>query len=752
VSFPAFQDFKLALDAHPPHLLVTLRLAVAKQVVNVNSNAEDLREIAHSSLGSVSLSDSDLRGISDNITDLIRYAKAVAGADMAPDAVYVDGLPSAILPPVEMVRRIDVNSDPFSAEYSDNDRTHIDITTRAADRKLHFNFGGAGAGLGGGNVLAPGLRSVTHSGSLGLIGPVPHVPLTFSLHGNLASHLSDQPIEAVIPLGFPAALGARTASVGSHSGSGQGNLHYSRAESSQVDFSYSDSESTGSNVGVGGLTLTQAGSDSKGRASEARVTYSRAAPSYVYRGGVVLDQMKTNLQANSTALGLTVVGSFIAGGAAFTGTESRRTDWTWKNVIQASSKRRFWTAGLTITRSGVSSDQWPNPNGVFEFSSLQDYTDALAGQPTGTWFLTRGNGRADYATVEAAPFTQGDLFRSKRLLVSSGVRADYQRGGGVLWSPRLSAAWKVRGFILRAGGGMFVHDWPANVLLHVIQDDGLHLQPYILENASLLNALNPQGADELVARGSVRAKLAPQLTRPRDWMFKASVEHSIGHLTPGLEYTWSDGLHLLGSERLPDQQGWMDVLESNRARQCEQLHARLRYTSRRQNIVGHYEWIRSFDNTSGPFSFPANQGDLRAEWARTAGVSPHNFTLVDNVRLPGEFSLTLMGTLRGSAPYDITSGLDTGDGLYNDRGGRPRNSGNGPGYRSLALFGSRRIPLPGITGKGGGRLYMNLGVHGENLLGDRNYYSLDPVLASPLFGKPLAAGPGRSIRFWFSID
>jgi hypothetical protein len=235
-------------------------------------------------------------------------------------------------------------------------------------------------------------------------------------------------------------------------------------------------------------------------------------------------------------------------------------------------------------------------------------------------------------------------------------------------------------------------------------------------------------------------------------MLKGSIERPFARLVPGLEYTWTDGQHLLGSQRLADSAGWLDVLQSNRDRQRQAVRARLRYTLKRQSLVANYEWIRSRDDTDGPFSFPENQDNLGAEWARSAGVSPHNFTLVDNLRLPRSISATLIATARGSAPYNITSGLDNGDDLFNDRGGRPRNSGNGPCYRSLDLFGSRRIPVPGTATRSGGRMYVNVGVQAENLLGDKNYQGVDSVASSPLFGKPLAAAPGRSVRLWVNFE
>ncbi len=90
-------------------------------------------------------------------------------------------------------------------------------------------------------------------------------------------------------------------------------------------------------------------------------------------------------------------------------------------------------------------------------------------------------------------------------------------------------------------------------------------------------------------------------------------------------------------------------------------------------------------------------------------------------------------------------------GLFNSRGGRPCNGGGGPGYHSTSLFGSRRVPLPG-TGRSGRRTYANLSLHAENLLNERNVAVVGSVAGSPLFGLPLVALPGRSVRLSVSFD
>jgi hypothetical protein len=748
VTHAGFEPFEQPLGENLAHLTINLRIAADRRVIDVTT-AQDIREIAQSSIGSVSVSGAELQSISNSTGDLISYAKALAGADTSADAIYVDGLPSAALPPANMIARIDVNTDPFSAEYSDSDKTHINITTKNADRPFHVNFGGAGLGVGGGNPLAPELRSVTHSANFGLTGGIPQLPLSFSLHGNLGSLQNDQPIEAVTSVAQTASR-LRPAVVGNRNASGQFNLHYAASESSQADFSFADSGASGFNVGVGGLTLPDAGSASLIHTREGRLTFTIADQCYVYRGGFVFDGMSSLLKANSSALGVTVAGAFVDGGAPITRSQSRRTSWTWKNVFQSSARHHLFSAGFTVTRSGISNTDQPNAFGAIDFSSLPAYAAAQAGSPTGTLFLTQGNGQTHYANTEVAPFVQGELLHHDNLLVIGGVRADYQSRGNVLVSPRLSVAARKGAFVFRGGAGRFVHEWPGIVFIHVIENDGLHLRSFIIDDVSLAQASGPILPFGGFSGNPVIERLSPNLTQPRDWIFRASIERPVGRFTPGLEYTSVNGQHLLGSERIPELSGLLDVLESNRTRRRQQLNVKLRFPWRAHNITAHYQWIRSRDNSSGPFSFPEYQGDLAAEWARSAGISPQNFTLVDNFTLPGKVSLNLIASSRGSSPYNITTGLENGDGLYNDRGGRPRNSGNGPRYNSLNVWGYRRIPLP-IGAKPEKRIYFDLGVQVNNLLGNKNYTSIDSVTNSPLFGTPLTAGPARALRFWLNL-
>src|SRR5207302_11351465 len=126
--------------------------------------------------------------------------------------------------------------------------------------------------------------------------------------------------------------------------------------------------------------------------------------------------------------------------------------------------------------------------------------------------------------------------------------------------------------------------------------------------------------------------------------------------------------------------------------------------------------------------------------------------LVGDFKLPHSLSLTMMASARGSSPYNVISGKEIdGNGLFNHRGGLQRNSGNGPHYRNVSLYGSRHIMIPGLRSKHERNVGVDIGIQVDNLLDSTNYVAVDPVESSPLFGRPLAALPGRSVRVWLNL-
>ena len=101
---------------------------------------------------------------------------------------------------------------------------------------------------------------------------------------------------------------------------------------------------------------------------------------------------------------------------------------------------------------------------------------------------------------------------------------------------------------------------------------------------------------------------------------------------------------------------------------------------------------------------------------------------------------------RSGSGYD-----DDRNGLFTERDGRPRNSGRLPEQQVVSLHASRRFAVSGLPGRPRVRMFLTTGVQVENLLNTRNVTALGAVAGSSIFGRPLAALGGRSVRSWFNL-
>jgi hypothetical protein len=719
------------------HVLVRLGLPAVRETLTVRPRDADDGLTAFRSIASASVARSELRTVSDDTADLVRYARARAGlSGSTAGRVYVDGLPAGALPPADTVDRIVVDADPFSAEFADGSEGRIEIATLVPDRKLRLRLGGSGFGAGGGSSLDAGGEARSRSWDLGATGPVPRLPLTFSAHSTVAGERRDVPVRAATPEGTEVPSAAPASS---SSSSFQLGLDYSRGEGTRASASFLRSHGRQSNIGLSGIGLPETAMGLRSDARELRAAFTTRSARLVHRGGLVGSWSQTSMTANSQAPAVSVPGAWTGGGADTAALDARGTRWAAKYVVQAGANRRYWSAGATVSRTSDTESDLPNPAGRVVFETAQAWADAQAGLGGGTWMGARRAGQASSATTEVSPFVEADLLQSARVRLRGGLRADYQSGGGTLVSPRLTGVALWRGATLRWGGGVFVRDWTTGVLLQAVKNDLAHL-------------------DRFLARGElapvpIDSRIAPGLTRPRDLVLRGSVERRLGGWTPGIEYTWTRTAHALGSRRLAADDGWVDTLESNRAARRQKVHVCVQGEAKGQRIGAHYQWTRSRDDGDGPFSFPEDQGDLAAEWARSAGIAGHELGVVAGLRLPGAVSLTVIDSWHSSTPFDVTTGGadPAGLGLFNSRGGRPRNGGDGPGFHSTSLFGSRRVPLP-WTGRNGRKTFANVSLHVENLLNERNVVVVGSVAGSPLFGAPLVALPGRSVRLSVSLD
>ncbi len=750
VESRGFSRFLAEVDATQAEIRAGLELAPLHESVEVKAEGNKADDAEWKSVNSASFSRTELERISNDPTTQLRFAKLAAGALSGADAMYVDGMPATALPPAGMVDRIDVNLDPFSAEFFDGDMNRIEITTRRLERRFRFSLGGGGIGAGGGNILAPGLKSESHSGSLRFSGPIPRLPLTFALNTSLGLNENDQPIVATLPTPTTPAGSPIPQKVTAHSrtASTRAELDYPGKGQSRAHFSYLRLNAKNFNGSAGGVTLPEAAVNSSSDSQEMRATLSRRFGRLAYRGGLAINDSASTITGNTSGPQYTVPGSFVGGGSPVERDASSRQNWTLKNVFE-SAESSVWSTGIIVSRSRETRQTTPNPQGRFEFPDLNSYTAFLNGTGTGFWYGTRGNGLISYSQIRVSPFVQHQIFRSAHFAIRGGLRADYQSHQGLQVSPLVAGVIQYRGFTIRAGGGLFRREIPSSVFIRSIQFDGTHLTDYVTPGATLSTLPNPEPEPQL----RLLTRLGPGLQPGRQLLQKYSLERRFTNFQPAVEFTSTREWHLTGSRRIANPGEWRDLVESNRRASRNRIHAQLRYRFRSQSFALHYDWIRSRDNTNGPFSFPEQQDNIAREWARTAGIPAHQVAFVASLSAPGRLSLSLTTAWHGSAPYDITTGADPdGLGLYNDRGGRERNSGNGPDYCSTSLYAHRRVTLPQSWSRRLRRNHLDLGFQADNLLQNRNYTNLGSVSGSSNFGRPVSALPGRSVRVWIDLE
>ena len=238
----------------------------------------------------------------------------------------------------------------------------------------------------------------------------------------------------------------------------------------------------------------------------------------------------------------------------------------------------------------------------------------------------------------------------------------------------------------------------------------------------------------------------------------------------------------LGGGNRPDPSlGNVTQVESTAHTRGDSVNAglNLNIPSRRTVLFANYTWLRQRNDADGPFSLPADNYNLGAEWGPVAGVPHHVFSGMINTAFRKNIHVGLTAAARGGVPYNITTGRDdNGDTVFNDRpAGVGRNSGTTKsmwdvGARASYAFGFGTRPAAGgmaggptlviqrvggtgaatdmLNAIGGGgaedkRVRFELFVSAQNLLNHVNPIGYSGVMTSPFFGRPTAAMPARRI-------
>ncbi|PYS44792.1 MAG: hypothetical protein DMG13_33305 [Acidobacteria bacterium] len=803
VSADGFEKVQRQIEAGPDSRPVTVTLPVAKmtQEVEVQDNPNPISLDPDNNQTALVLKEDDIQSLPDDEDELTAYLTELAGPRAAAAGgvqFIVDGFLGGRIPPKDQIREIRINTNPFTTEYSRAGFGRIEIITRPGTGKIrgNFNFNFRNDALNARNAFAAVKLPYSRQNYQGSVsGPFIHDKLTLTLFAQRNDALNTDTIRAITTDGELNSSIVKPNLRENFNSRGQ----YAISPNNTLHFNLESAANTRSNQGVGGFGLPERASNSKSNQFGLQLRDTAVLSTrFVHETRLEITRNHSTANALTQSVAINVLDAFQAGGSQNMSDETDRSFLFGDTLI-------FNSKGFTL-KAGTQADYFRNRvysannfSGTFVFSSLDGYRD---GKPT-TFTMNRGNRLVYVSQLELGAFVQTDIKLSNRLLISPGLRYQIQTNlsDHNNFDPRVAVSFSLnKSAILRAGVGTFHQTFSTNLFQQLQLLDGTRQVQIVIRNPSFPDPF--AGGIGQTIPSSLRVR-SDNLVAPYTSNVSVSLEKSLkSGAVISIAYDFIRGNHVYRSRNInaplpgnvvrPDPaQGNILQLESSGLSSFNGLTFGFR---RRigpvMNLFTNYTFSSSYNDTDGAFGLPANNYDLRSEWARSPDNQRHHFQAGINGRLPLGISVNAFMRLNSGRPYNITTGLDdNGDTVTNDRPpGLSRNAGQGPGLFDTSLNFSKTMSLVkgekssgeaapgggprnggelGGRGGGGGRGAGRFGGFGgrggrgangspgrtatffvnvQNLFNHTNRGNFSGVMTSPFFGKANSAQNPRQVE------
>jgi hypothetical protein len=469
-------------------------------------------------------------------------------------------------------------------------------------------------------------------------------------------------------------------------------------------------------------------------------------------------KQSTSVASLSSDPAILVPDSFNSGGAqqAQAQTEQVGVAQDIATIVKGKHTLRF---GLASRARYFDALNATNFGGTFMFSSLSAF-DAS------TPFLftqNQGNPSLSYHQIEYSSFIQDEVRLRPSLSLSLGARYEFQSNLDYYKNvaPRAAVAFAPGGgeTVIRAGAGLFYDRLPDVMQQQSLLYDGVHIMQVVVPNPGYPVPFLP-GQIQFATPSVIR--IAPDTRTPALFQGDLSIERKLGggrnYLT--VDYTNVRGTRLYRMRNInaplpPTFQQRpnpnflnIDQFESSASSKGNILSTTLKSApDPRLDLTVQYTYSHSIDDSSGMFSLPANNYDLRGERGRSDLDRRHRLNLFGSYALPFGFRFGTVVVLNSGIPYNITTGVDSNhDTVANDRPpGVSRNTGLGPGFAQVDVHLARPFHFE----KNKHRPRVDFGIDAFNVLNTVNYKNYIGTLTSPFFGRANAANPPREVQlFW----
>jgi hypothetical protein len=774
--------------------IATLIVALREEVQVTEISAESRRDNGFST----TLSREDIDALSDDPDEMAEQLRQMAGPGAQ---IFIDGFRGGRLPPKDQIQQIRFNTNSYSAEYHEAGMVRIEVITKPGmgNWRGMMNFGFRDESLNATNKFATSR------------GPEQQKRFMFNAQGPLAKGKTGLSISADGNLSYDAQTIVATTPAGEvydqvrrpvEGVNATVRLEQALGPTSQLRAEYSRREQNRSNLGVGDFELMDRAYSVDTVIDALRVRNTRTLGKSVFSELRFEATQSTNNTASvSNAPAIRVLDQFTSGGAGQTGTREGRQFTVAQNFDFSVAKHMF-RAGVLLEGGFWDSDQQQNANGMFTFSSMEDY---LAGRPR-TYTRRVGDPNVSYSQWQAGWFVQDDFRVSKNLNVSLGVRQEIQTHVGDKFNvaPRAAFTYALRKGNIRGGYGVF-YDWlESNVYEQVVRVDGTQQVDEVIINPSYPDL----GSGSGIALAASRIQLGPQLTQPTIQQASIGYERPFGEWGNfRTDYMWTRGHDTLRSVNVnaplngvrPDQSvGNVTQIESTGRRASDRINAfvMMRYP-RVRGLMGNigYQYSNNRNFSDSPLALPGDSTNPDGDWGPSSLDIRHRVFFMFNTPLLYGVRASLQGQYSSAPPYTITTGVDdNGDTVFNDRpAGVTRNSARGASQWNVNLRLNRSINLGGVlgidgpmmlggpppppppssmqqgpgigagSGSGGpvqmvtmdgnaSRYRLDLYLQVFNLLNTANYNAFVGNQLSPYYGQPTSAAPPRRIEIGAAIS
>jgi len=760
---------------------VQLQIAAAAERVFVSANSVSV-PAAGQNIDAVELNRSWLEGLPAKEGDPLAvpslFLDPATGGAMGPKIV-VDGVEtSALEVPLTTIRKVYVNKSPYSAEFGRPGRGRIEVLTRKGSRRDYhgtLTFLARNSEFDARNAFAskkpPLQREIAEAELDG--------PLGRKIRFLAASryYVSDE--SAIIhahtltgPLTENIGISERNLRV-------FGRLDFDLTPRHALTVTYKYKDKSQQNSGVGGFSLPEHATDSTIHENEVKV-FERTiiSPSFLNDLRFAYKDEPQEKTSRSGQPGIIVLGAFTSGGAQIR-QHQREKAATIQDVASLVWGRQTIMFGGGARPRFFHTIDSSNSGGAFTFANLSAYA---AGEPE-LFTMNQGNIQASFSQNEYFSFFQDEIQVRPSLSVSLGVRYEWQSNldDHNNFAPRLAFAYAPRRgqIVLRGGFGVFYDRQPEIMQQQALLYDGTQGYQIVVKNPGY-----PVPYDPASPPPPSLLRIALRIRTPYLTQASFGVERKLGKGRNYLsvDYTMVRGTKLYRTRNInaplpetgatPDPNFInIDQFESSGRLRSHSMTVSFQTTLRnRLNLLGQYTFSKALDDTSGMFSLPPDNYDLRPEFGRADYDRHHRLNLIGTYRLPWGFRAGSIVSMNSGIPYNITTGFDNnGDTLPNDRPpGVNRNTGQGPGYVSVDLHFAKEITLrkgeasaaqpaarqhhsalsalrASYSTNRGPRL--EVGIDAFNVLNRVNYKNYVGIQSSPFFGCANAANPARQLQF-----